>query len=147
MIKVNQDDKGEEHSKAEFSMNSEASRLATFNDWPFDENCTCTPDKMAAAGFYHCPTEQEPDLVKCFVCFKELDGWEPNDDPWQEHLSHSGHCSFLSLKKKGDEMTLSEFLKLESQRQQNKLMKITEAKIKEFKEQSKAVREQMELLA
>ena len=36
---------------------------------------------MAQAGFYHCPTDQEPDLVKCFVCHKELDGWEPSDVP------------------------------------------------------------------
>jgi Inhibitor of Apoptosis domain len=38
--------------------------------------------QMAAAGFFHCPTDQEPDLVRCFVCHKELDGWEPTDDPW-----------------------------------------------------------------
>ncbi len=37
--------------------------------------------QMAEAGFYHCPTDQEPDLVKCFFCLKELDGWEPEDDP------------------------------------------------------------------
>ena len=37
--------------------------------------------QMAAAGFFHCPTDQEPDLVKCFICMKELDGWEPNDEP------------------------------------------------------------------
>ena len=40
--------------------------------------------QMAAAGFYHCPTVNEPDLVKCVICGKELDGWEPTDDPWWE---------------------------------------------------------------
>ncbi|KAL2764568.1 baculoviral IAP repeat-containing protein 5 isoform 2, partial [Daubentonia madagascariensis] len=38
---------------------------------------------MAEAGFIHCPTENEPDLAQCFFCFKELEGWEPDDDPMQ----------------------------------------------------------------
>lgn len=37
--------------------------------------------QMADAGFIHCPTENEPDLAQCFFCFKELEGWEPDDDP------------------------------------------------------------------
>jgi len=37
--------------------------------------------QLAAAGFFHCPTDQEPDAVRCFVCHKELDGWEPTDIP------------------------------------------------------------------
>ena len=37
---------------------------------------------MAEAGFYHTPSENEPDLVTCYVCCKEMDGWEPTDDPW-----------------------------------------------------------------
>ena len=41
----------------------------------------CSPLQMAAAGFVHCPTENEPDLAQCFLCFKELEGWEPDDDP------------------------------------------------------------------
>nr|XP_002733289.1 PREDICTED: baculoviral IAP repeat-containing protein 5-like [Saccoglossus kowalevskii] len=131
----------------DFSMNMEASRLASFKEWPFDSDCQCTPKKMAAAGFFHCPTDQEPDLAKCFMCFKELDGWEPDDDPWEEHLSHSGQCPFLSKKKKEDDLTMAEFLKLESSRQTNRLMKIVETKIKEFKQQATTVREQLELLA
>ena len=38
--------------------------------------------QMAEAGFYSCATEACPDLVRCYVCFKELEGWEANDDPW-----------------------------------------------------------------
>ena len=37
---------------------------------------------MAEAGFYHTPSSNEPDLVTCYVCYKEMDGWEPTDDPW-----------------------------------------------------------------
>ena len=40
---------------------------------------------MAAAGFYFCGTDAEPDLVRCYYCRRELDGWEEEDDPWQEH--------------------------------------------------------------
>ncbi|PNJ88241.1 BIRC5 isoform 9, partial [Pongo abelii] len=50
-------------------------------NWPFLEGCACTPERMAEAGFIHCPTENEPDLAQCFFCFKELEGWEPDDDP------------------------------------------------------------------
>lgn len=67
----------------EFQMNLEKNRVLTFADWPFDgDDCHCTPKNLAAAGFYHIPSEKEPDLVKCFVCLKELEGWEPEDDPW-----------------------------------------------------------------
>nr|XP_019591022.1 PREDICTED: baculoviral IAP repeat-containing protein 5 isoform X2 [Rhinolophus sinicus] len=58
-------------------------RVSTFKNWPFLEGCACTPERMAAAGFIHCPTENEPDLAQCFFCFKELEGWEPDDDPVQ----------------------------------------------------------------
>lgn len=37
---------------------------------------------MAAAGFYVIGDNSEPDLVECFICGKQLNGWEPNDDPW-----------------------------------------------------------------
>uniref|UniRef100_A0A8C4ND10 Baculoviral IAP repeat containing 5 n=1 Tax=Eptatretus burgeri TaxID=7764 RepID=A0A8C4ND10_EPTBU len=57
-------------------------RLSSFKDWPFLEDCSCTPQKMAEAGFVHQACESEPDVVICFFCFKELDGWEPDDNPW-----------------------------------------------------------------
>lgn len=41
----------------------------------------CHFTQMAKAGFYHTPTEASPDLVQCYCCHKELDGWEPSDDP------------------------------------------------------------------
>ncbi|MBN3319243.1 BI51B protein, partial [Atractosteus spatula] len=56
-------------------------RLETFKDWPFREDCKCTPERMALAGFVHCPSESEPDVACCFFCLKELEGWEPDDDP------------------------------------------------------------------
>jgi baculoviral IAP repeat-containing protein 5 len=39
---------------------------------------------MAHAGFYCCPTKESKDLVKCFMCSKELDGWKASDNPMSE---------------------------------------------------------------
>ncbi|XP_073417531.1 baculoviral IAP repeat-containing protein 5.1-like isoform X2 [Dendrobates tinctorius] len=88
-------------------------RLSTFTDWPFTENCKCTPENMAKAGFVHCPTENEPDVACCFFCLKELEGWEPDDDPMTEHSKRSVTCGFLSLTKNTDDLTMEEFLRLE----------------------------------
>ncbi|KAG8585388.1 hypothetical protein GDO81_005009 [Engystomops pustulosus] len=88
-------------------------RLSSFTDWPFTENCKCTPENMAKAGFVHCPTENEPDVACCFFCLKELEGWEPEDDPLTEHSKRSVTCGFLSLNKNTDELTMEEFLRLE----------------------------------
>ncbi|XP_028360635.1 baculoviral IAP repeat-containing protein 5-like [Phyllostomus discolor] len=41
---------------------------------------------MAAASCTHCPTEDELGLAQCFLCFKELEGQELDDDPLEEHL-------------------------------------------------------------
>uniref|UniRef100_A0A8C5YEN2 Baculoviral IAP repeat-containing protein 5 n=1 Tax=Microcebus murinus TaxID=30608 RepID=A0A8C5YEN2_MICMU len=82
------------------------------------------PWPMAEAGFIHCPTENEPDLAQCFFCFKELEGWEPDDDPIEEHKKHSSGCAFLSVKKQFEELTLSEFLKLDRERAKNKIVSL-----------------------
>uniref|UniRef100_A0A8C4S5B1 Uncharacterized protein n=1 Tax=Erpetoichthys calabaricus TaxID=27687 RepID=A0A8C4S5B1_ERPCA len=74
-------------------------RLMTFVDWPFLEDCLCTPEMMARAGFVHCPSENKPDVVRCFFCLTELVGWEPQDNPWLEHSKHNPKCGFLQLKK------------------------------------------------
>ncbi|XP_052613221.1 baculoviral IAP repeat-containing protein 5 isoform X1 [Peromyscus californicus insignis] len=96
-------------------------RISTFKNWPFLEGCSCTPERMAEAGFIHCPTENEPDLAQCFFCFKELEGWEPDDNPIEEHKKHSPGCAFLTVKKQFEELTLSEFLKLDKERAKNKI--------------------------
>ena len=45
-------------------------RLQTFKHWPFKEDCACTPERMAEAGFYACGGETEPDLARCYFCRK-----------------------------------------------------------------------------
>ena len=93
-------DKGKPNDSIMLDINA---RMLTFKHWPFSEDtgATCTPDKMAEAGFYCCGGENEPDLAKCYFCRKELDGWEPEDDPWKEHASHArGNCAYVNLGKK-----------------------------------------------
>uniref|UniRef100_A0A8C6S0P8 Baculoviral IAP repeat-containing protein 5 n=1 Tax=Nannospalax galili TaxID=1026970 RepID=A0A8C6S0P8_NANGA len=114
-------------------------RISTFKNWPFLEGCACTPEQMTEAGFIHCPTENEPDL--------ELEGWEPDDNPIEEHKKQSSGCTFLSVKKQFEELTLSEFLKLDKERAKNKIAKETNSKQKEFEETAKKVRHAIEQLA
>jgi len=86
-------------------------RLQTFRHWPFNEDNSCTPKRMAEAGFYCCGGDNEPDLVRCYFCRKELDGWEPEDDPWTEHVSHTrGKCPYVNLGKKPNELSVQDVL-------------------------------------
>uniref|UniRef100_G3MSN8 Baculoviral IAP repeat-containing protein 5 n=1 Tax=Amblyomma maculatum TaxID=34609 RepID=G3MSN8_AMBMU len=100
-------------------MNCVENRLASFDQWPLTGDCTCTPERMAEAGFYHCPTENEPDLARCYVCFKELDGWDPSDDPSKEH-SRSKNCAFVRLGKKARDVTVHDAFNLEKARAKNR---------------------------
>ncbi|XP_061842542.1 baculoviral IAP repeat-containing protein 5b [Nerophis lumbriciformis] len=97
-------------------MYSQDLREKTFADWPFREDCNCTPEKMAKAGFVHCPSENEPDVVCCFFCLIELEGWEPDDEPWNEHIKRSPTCGFLTMKKDFIHLTVPEFYHVEKER-------------------------------
>uniref|UniRef100_A0A672HBQ8 Baculoviral IAP repeat containing 5b n=1 Tax=Salarias fasciatus TaxID=181472 RepID=A0A672HBQ8_SALFA len=99
-------------------------RELSFVDWPFREDCNCTPEKMAQAGFIHCPTDHEPDVARCFYCLIELEGWEPDDDPWSEHEKRSPNCGFLKMKKDFTELTVAEFFNLEKERLKVYLVRI-----------------------
>ncbi|GFN98395.1 baculoviral iap repeat-containing protein 5 [Plakobranchus ocellatus] len=72
-------------------------RLKTFEAWPNEVDCKCTPEKLAEAGFYFHPCKESPDNVCCVFCDKELDGWEPDDDPMLEHKKHSKKCPYLAM--------------------------------------------------
>ncbi|OXU30739.1 hypothetical protein TSAR_001899 [Trichomalopsis sarcophagae] len=89
-------------------------RLETFKHWPFkSENHQCNPDNMARAGFYAIGGKDEPDLAECFMCCKQLDGWEPDDDPWLEHKKHQPNCQFIKLDKPEEQdLTLIELFQL-----------------------------------
>ncbi|NXT19053.1 BIRC5 protein, partial [Syrrhaptes paradoxus] len=123
-----------------------STRAATFRNWPFTEGCACTPQRMAAAGFVHCPSENGPDVAQCFFCFKELEGWEPDDDPLEEHKKHSAGCAFLSLQKDPTNLTLQEFLKLDKERMKNVIKKEISQKATEVEDAAKRVRRDIENL-
>uniref|UniRef100_A0A8C1PGV6 Baculoviral IAP repeat containing 5b n=1 Tax=Cyprinus carpio TaxID=7962 RepID=A0A8C1PGV6_CYPCA len=90
-------------------------RLQMFSEWPFREDCQCTPELMAKAGFAHCPSENEPEVACCFYCLRELEGWEPEDNPWSEHAKCSPNCAFLCMKKTFDKLTAIEYFQLEQE--------------------------------
>ncbi|VDD80921.1 unnamed protein product [Mesocestoides corti] len=72
-------------------------RLATFKNWPYmGAKDKCIPQALAEAGFYHRPDVSE-DSVQCFLCQKILGGWNPDEDPMQEHISHCPDCAFVQL--------------------------------------------------
>ncbi|XP_037546703.1 baculoviral IAP repeat-containing protein 5a [Nematolebias whitei] len=112
-------------------------RLKTFEGWPFNEDCTCTPENMAKAGFIHIPSENSPDTAMCFFCLKELEGWEPDDDPLKEHKSHSSSCHFIALKKKVEELTVEELLTLQKEKHKLMLKKTGNEAIAKFEEAAK----------
>ncbi|XP_012543660.1 baculoviral IAP repeat-containing protein 5 [Monomorium pharaonis] len=88
-------------------------RRMTYNNWPFKQSDKCNAESMAAAGFYVVGDSNEPDLVECFICGKQLDGWEPNDDPWSEHKKHQSSCPFVKLNKQDEKnWTISELYDL-----------------------------------
>ncbi|KAF4179898.1 hypothetical protein CNMCM8927_001585 [Aspergillus lentulus] len=73
-------------------------RQATFGDqWPHDgkRGWVCQSEKMVEGGWYFCPTEESNDLASCAYCKLSLDGWEPKDDPFEEHYRRSADCSFF----------------------------------------------------
>ncbi|KAM3842852.1 baculoviral IAP repeat-containing protein 5.1-A-like [Diretmus argenteus] len=104
-------------------------RVLSFADWPFREDCECTPEKMAMAGFVHCPSDNEPDVACCFFCLLELEGWEPDDNPWSEHIKRSPNCGFLCMKKDFTELTVTEFNSMERQRLKIYIRKVCHKKM------------------
>uniref|UniRef100_A0A1B0D169 Uncharacterized protein n=1 Tax=Phlebotomus papatasi TaxID=29031 RepID=A0A1B0D169_PHLPP len=99
----------------------EKERLESFKNWDFSRSKTCNEKKvtgvqhpsisgqafialsfqMAEAGFFCIGC----DSAACFMCGKELDGWEEQDDPWVEHKRHAPQCQFVKNWKKEDDYT------------------------------------------
>ncbi|KAF2973562.1 hypothetical protein GQX73_g118 [Xylaria multiplex] len=59
--------------------------------WPHKR---LNPEIFARAGFYFAPTPHFPDNTVCFLCCKNVDGWEDDDNPFEEHLRLSPHCGW-----------------------------------------------------
>ena len=89
-------------------------RLESFTSWP--KGLFLRPQVMAAAGeyllgfriqtpssnipadssqgFFH--TNWDSDEVQCFNCAVVIENWQPDDDPFQQHLSAAPQCSFVN---------------------------------------------------
>ena len=69
---------------------------------------------MAEAGFYLVASDNEPDLVRCYYCRRELDGWDPEDVPWKEHQRRD--CPFIKKGKLPRDLTVEDVFDLEAER-------------------------------
>ena len=75
-------------------------RLATFMDlWPHESKrgWHCKTAAMVAAGWHFAPTPESDDFVSCAYCRLSLDGWEPKDNPFEEHYRRSPDCPFFAF--------------------------------------------------
>ncbi|KAG5519821.1 hypothetical protein PMAC_000094 [Pneumocystis sp. 'macacae'] len=73
-------------------------REATFGSWwPHEQKrgWFSKIKKMSQAGFYYNPTPDSNDMVSCIYCDLGLDGWEPKDDPMEEHKKRAPSCLFF----------------------------------------------------
>lgn len=88
-----------QHANTRVPMESFEERLGSFAgvQHPIDH------ERLARAGFY---SEGTGDRVLCFRCGGGLKGWQPDEDPWEEHAKHYPGCSFL-LAEKGPEFVNS----------------------------------------
>ncbi|KAF9478254.1 hypothetical protein BDN70DRAFT_880217 [Pholiota conissans] len=67
--------------------------------WPHPSDFKANPEALAEAGFYFDPAYDDPDNVTCFMCQKELGGWEADDDPFLLHWRKCGqHCCWASVR-------------------------------------------------
>ncbi|XP_064091937.1 baculoviral IAP repeat-containing protein 5.2-like [Macrobrachium nipponense] len=127
-----------------YEMLNEENRLKSFKKWPFGSDTCMSKEKMAEAGFFFTGSKKEPDLAKCYICLKELDGWEEEDDPWEEHKKHAPYCQFIQLNKKPCELTVQDTHELEMHRNMNVGKKVLSKMIVEFQKQAEKTRSVME---
>jgi hypothetical protein len=75
--------------------------------WPHD---LPTAEALAFAGFFYAPYPGSLDNVCCYLCDKNMSGWEATDDPLREHLRGNHSCAWavtrdiLVRTKNGDEL-------------------------------------------
>ncbi|KAJ9454785.1 putative apoptosis inhibitor ORF99 [Diplonema papillatum] len=71
-------------------------RLRSFSAWPSHlQSSQVNPTELAKAGFYHNPSQRDPDKCTCFTCGYSLVQWDPTDVPWLEHSKNIPACAFV----------------------------------------------------
>ncbi|KAK9367694.1 hypothetical protein V1509DRAFT_665116 [Lipomyces kononenkoae] len=81
------------------SRDMERARLETFGTWwPHDgkRGWIPTSQNMSKAGFFYNPGRSGDDFAACMYCGVVLDGWEPKDDPTEEHRRRGPDCYFFT---------------------------------------------------
>lgn len=72
------------------------SRVLSFKEWP---HTNITPQQLAKFGFYHCPDDEDDDLVACFACGIRHCQWDPK---WEHYVGellslHEENCMWADL--------------------------------------------------
>ena len=93
---------------------------------------------MCDAGFYMVESEESEDLARCYYCRRELDGWEEEDDPWQEHKRRD--CPFIKKGKAAKNLNVKDHFELEGDRMKIIVAKRMEAKVAEYRRQAEKVK-------
>ncbi|KAI0460841.1 hypothetical protein LJB42_001488 [Komagataella kurtzmanii] len=66
--------------------------LNTYQNWPHEHVEGLSAASMSDAGMYYSPSNNGDDSVTCALCGVELDGWEPSDNPHEEHQKSNPSC-------------------------------------------------------
>ncbi|KAK9322659.1 hypothetical protein V1517DRAFT_322821 [Lipomyces orientalis] len=85
-------------------------RLETFGTWwPHDgkRGWVPTSNNMSKAGFFYNPGRHGDDFAACMYCGVVLDGWEPKDDPIEEHRRRGPDCYFFTRIRRGSSSSKS----------------------------------------
>lgn len=86
---------GTEHDP--YSRSNYEGRLGTFVNWPYEKKRGWKPKStsLAQAGFHFVPQCHNDDTTECALCGVTLNGWEPRDDPVNEHRRRRPECLFF----------------------------------------------------
>ncbi|KAJ3497503.1 hypothetical protein NLG97_g1855 [Lecanicillium saksenae] len=91
----------EEYSKQDPTLpHMVEAREATFgNRWPHEgkKGWQCKTNQLVESGWVYTPTDESDDMATCMYCQLALDGWEPEDKPYDEHFKRSPNCAFFNL--------------------------------------------------
>ncbi|KAK4173709.1 hypothetical protein QBC36DRAFT_244874 [Triangularia setosa] len=75
-------------------------RKATFaGRWPYEtkKGFKCKTKKLVEAGWKYTPSREAEDMATCAYCQLALEGWESDDNPWDEHHNRAPDCPFFTL--------------------------------------------------
>ncbi|KAL3989399.1 Inhibitor of Apoptosis domain family protein [Acanthocheilonema viteae] len=123
-------------------------RLKSFtkNAWPHQHSANLSAEKMAQAGFFFDPDDENPDSVSCPFCLKSLTGWEDGDDPLVEHAKRKDICYFTRIRKDEKEWTVEDFLRLLAQRRASLMLLIAHKAIDGAKDAMESVKKRIDVL-